>query len=174
MKEGQAVTRLGLERQQKVKELEERNARWRKELLSEKAALKATEGQWKLIKAKLEEIRSLSKSSRSASGMALGSSSSSGQGVPTWYWDKSWKGKARSVLTESQKIADELMDLLEKPRATQEQFRQKIASLRQSRSKEDPAEAETKRKEKAAQVRQELRDLLTTRQEAALMLMGWL
>jgi hypothetical protein len=157
------------------KELQEELSRIGKEFLFEKSALEPTKEKWKLIKAKLEEIQSLA-GPGSTSGMALGGSSSSGRGVPTWHWDKSWEGKARSELTESQKIVEELMTLLEKPRATPEQFREKMHALRESRSKEK--DAERKKKEKVARARnrarRELRALLTTRQEATLVLMGWL
>ena len=46
-----------LDREQKLKEFHERVAKTKKEFLYEKAALGATEEQWKLIKAKLEKVR---------------------------------------------------------------------------------------------------------------------
>jgi hypothetical protein len=164
------------ELKQRRKELQKEGARMRKEFLFEKAALEVTEEQWKLIKAKLEDIRSLPARSRSTAAMTLGSSSSNGRGIPTWYWDKSWEGKERSELTESQKIVEELMTLLEKARATSDQFREKMAALRESRREEKDAERERKEKVTRARnrARRELRALLTTRQEATLVLMGWL
>jgi len=142
----------------------------------EKFALGATEEQWKLTRAKLEKVQSLRKQSRSTTRMFLTSSSSSGtkaadsrsRNAPNWQWDKSWKDKAPGELTEAQRLAKELIALVERKNTTPQAFRRKMAALRKARSKE----AELKRQ--LAEARRELCEMLTTRQEAVLVLMPWL
>ena len=165
-----------IDRAQQIKEFQERVAKIRKEFLYEKSALGATDEQWKVIKAKLERVRQLRDQARSTAGLGLTSSSGSGtssrdrarRNVPTWQWTKRWKDKAISKLTDSQKIANELIKLVENRNTTPEQFRRKMDALRKARGED----AEIKRQLSEAQ--QELRELLTTRQEAALVLMNWL
>ncbi len=184
-----------LERAQKIKELakvgrgrlldfEQRQkeaAERRKEFLTEKSLLGATEEQWKLIKAKLEKVkkvRQLREQARSTVGLTLTSSSSSGaktrdsrsRSVPTWKWNKRWKDKAPAELTEAQKIANELIDLLENKNTRTEEFKEKMDALRKSRIKQRELNRQL------SKARQELREVLTPRQEAALELWiyGWL
>ena len=161
-----------LDREQKRKEAQERRAKIKKEFLYEKYALKPTEERWKLIKPKLEKVRQLSKQARSTIGASLAGSSSGGAGArpnaPIWQWKRPWKDKAPSELTEAQRIAKELVALVERKNTTPEAFRRKMAALRKARSEE----AELKRQ--LTEARRELREVLTTRQEAALVLMYWL
>lgn len=73
-----------LDREQKQKEAQERAAKRRKEFLTEKSLLGATEEQWKLIKVKLEKVekvRQLRKQARSTVGASLAGSSSGGAGA---------------------------------------------------------------------------------------------
>jgi len=166
------------DREQWLKEVRERNAEMKKEFLHEKYALRPTEEQWKVIKPKLEKVRHLRDLKRSTVNLFLTSASVSGTGssrsanVPTWQWNISWKDKAPAKLTEAQKIANELMDLVDNKYTQAEEFKRKMVALRKSRSKEEPEKK--KKKEELSKARQELREVLTTRQEAALVLMGWL
>lgn len=165
-----------IDRAQRIKELNERNAKNRKEFLYEKYALRASEEQWKVIKAKLEKVRHLRDQARSTVGMGLTSSSGSGtssrgrtsRNVPTWQWKQPWKDKAPGEMTEAQKLAKQLIALVENNNTTPEQFRRKMDALRKARHEED----EIKRQLSEAQ--KELRELLTNRQEAALVLKNWL
>ena len=161
-----------IDREQKRKETQERVAKIKKEFLFEKSALRATEEQWKLIKAKLEKVRQLREQANSMVGVRLTSSSSGGAGarpnVPAFQWKRPWKDKAPAELTEAQKLTKELIALVKKKNTTPQAFRCKMDALRKSRTKE----AELKRQ--LSEARQELREVLTTRQEAALVLMHWL
>ncbi len=165
-----------LELEQRRKEAQERLAKIKKEFLYEKYALRATEEQWKLIKSKLEKVRQLRDLERSTVGVFLISSSGSGtssrdsrsRSVPTWKWRISWKDKAPAELTEAQKIANALMKLVDSKNTKAEEFRRKMDDLRESRRRQENL------KKQLSEARQELREVLTTRQEAALVLMHWL
>ena len=125
---------------------------------------------------KLEEVRYFRDQARSTVGMGLTSSSSSGtksdnstsRNVPTWQWKQPWKDKSPDEMTEAQKLAKQLITLVENNNTTPEQFRSKMDALRKARKEEDQI------KKQLAEAQKELRELLTTRQEAALVLMKWL
>ena len=158
-----------IDREQRRKENQERSAERRKEFLREKSPLGATEEQWKLIKAKLEKVRHLREQTRSTVGLfRAGGSSDSGTSAnaPTWQWKRPWKDKAPSELTEAQRLAKELIALVERKNTTPEAFRRKMAALRKARSEQ----AEFKRQ--WSEARRELCEILTTHQEAALVLMN--
>jgi hypothetical protein len=164
-----------IEREQWGKEIQKRRAEWRKTFFQQKCALRPTEEQWKLIKPKLEKVQQLRLQARTTVGLMLTSSSSSGaksrdsrsRSVPTWQWKISWKDKAPAELTEVQKIANELMDLVDSKSTKAEEFKKKMDALRKSRIKQ----RELKRQ--LSKARQELLEVLTPRQEAALELMRW-
>jgi hypothetical protein len=165
-----------IDRAQQIKEFQERAAKVRKEFLHEKSALQATEEQWNIIKAKLEEVRYFRNQARSTVRIGLTSSSSSGtksdssarRNVPTWQWTEPWKDKDPSELTDAQKLANQLITLVENNNTTSEQLRRKMDDLRKAKKEEDQIER------KLAEAQKELRELLTPRQEAALVLMNWL
>ena len=165
-----------IDRAQQIKEFQEEVAKIKKEFLYEKYALRANEEQWNIIKAKLEELRYFRDQARSTVGIGLTSSSSSGtksnssarRNVPTWQWKQPWKDKNPSELTEAQKLAQQLIALVENNNTTPEQFRRKMDALLKARKEEEHIERQL------AEAQKELRELLTTRQEAALVLMNWL
>ncbi len=165
-----------IDRAQHIKEFQERVAKIRKEFLHEKSALRVTEDQWNIIKSKLEEVRHFRDQSRSTVRIGLTSSSSSRtkpdssarRNVPTWQWTEPWKDKDQSELTDAQKHAQQLIALVENNNTTPEQFRRQMDTLRKARKEEDQIER------KLAEAQKELRELLTPRQEAALVLMNWL
>ena len=166
-------TRLDAEQRRKeFQEFQERVAKERKEFLRENYALGASEEQWKVIKAKLEKVRLLREQARFTVGVSLTSSSGSRAGaranVPVFQWKRPWKGKAGSELTEAQKLAKQLIALVESKYTTLEQFGRTMDALRKARSKEVEIERQL------ADARKELREVLTTRQEAVLVLMRWL
>jgi 3-methyladenine DNA glycosylase/8-oxoguanine DNA glycosylase len=81
-----------------------------------------------------------------------------------------WKGRADYEPTEAQKLAEQLVAYVDRKNTTQQAFKVKMDALRKARAEE----AELRRSG-LFKVRQELRELLTTREEAALVLMrGWL
>ena len=158
-----------IDREKRRKELQEKATERRKEFLREKSALGVTEEQWKVIRPKLEKIRQLREQANSFVGAFLAGGSSDRRKkevVPTWQWKRPWKDKAPSELTEAQKLAKELIVLVEKKNTSNESFRNKIAALRKARSKE------AKLEKQLSEAQKELREILTTRQEAALVLMG--
>ncbi len=181
-KSAERMRRWELGSEQRKLEREQRRKEWEKKkeeaggFIYEKFALGATEEQWKLIRAKLEKVRQLREQANSMVGASLTSSSSSGtssrdsrsRSVPTWKWKIRWKDKAPAELTEAQKIAKELIALVERKNTTPQAFRRKMDALRKARSKEAELERQL------SEARRELREILTTRQEAALVLKGWL
>ena len=87
----------------------------------------------------------------------------------TFPWSIQWKGKPDYEQTEARKLAEQLVALVERRNTTPQAFRAKMDALRKERAEE--AELE---KSELSKVRNELRELLTTREEAALVLRGWL
>ena len=170
-------SRSGLDREQRLKKFHERVAKTKKEFLREKYALRATEEQWKVIKAKLERVQHLRKQATSVVGLSLAGGSSDNDtnlrararpNVPTFQWKRPWKDKTPDELTEAQKLAKQLIALVERKNTTPGQFRRTMAALRKARREE----AEIERN--LAEAREELREGLTPRDEAALVLMKWL
>jgi len=166
-----------ISRKQRYENRQKKASKWSKELLKEKAALEVNDQQWKLIKPKLEKIRRLRQQSTSVVGLSLSGGSSHNETnfrsrarlkPPTWQWNRLWKRTASAELTDAQKLAKQLIALVERKNTAPEQFRRTMVALRKARREE----AELKRQLSEAQ--QELRELLTTRQEAALVLMRWL
>lgn len=161
-----------IDRKERAKEIRKEVAERKKEFLREKSALGATEEQWKLIKAKLEKVRQLQDRANSAVGASLAGSSSGGVGarsnVPTLQLKKLWKDKAPGELSETQRLAMQLIALVERKNTTPQAFRSRTAALRKARSEE------TQLKRQLAAARRELCEMLTTRQEAALVLMNLL
>lgn len=164
------------QRKQRELELEMRRKEYEKEkeeaggFIFAKYALDANEEQWKLIQKKLENVRQLRDQANSTVGASVAGSSVSGAGakanVPVFQWKKPWKDKPLSELTDAQRLAKQLVMLLEKKNTSPEAFRRKMAALRKVRSKE------TEFEKPLAEARRELREALTTRQEAVLVLMN--
>lgn len=157
-----------IDRETKRKKVAER----RREFFWQKSALGATEEQWKVIKAKLEKVRQLSKQTNSAVGVSLVSDRARGAGaranVPVWQWNRPWEGKAPDELTEAQRLAKQLIALVERNSTTPQAFRLKMDALRKARTEESEIEKQL------TETRRELREMLTPRQEAVLALMKWL
>ena len=130
---------------------------------NEKAAIGASEAQWKVIKPKLERVKLL----RSRAGVhpRLTGSSSSGSGSGNRariQWSREWENRDPSELTEGQKLVDKILRRLEAPSAKAEEFRELMDGLRKYRRRYS---------EQVPQAREELQKGLTVRQEAALVLM---
>ena len=154
-----------------TKKMEEKYAKLEKEadgFLFAMCGLKATEEQWKLILPKLKKIKRLRNQLRSGVGLSMVSGSSD-TNQPTWQWKSTWKNKSPDKLTQAQKLVRELIELVEKRNTRPETFKRKMAALRKARSKQSEIERQL------AEARRELREILTTtRQEAVLTVMRWL
>lgn len=138
-------------------------------LLDAKYALRVPEEQWRLIQPKLKKVDNLWDQAHSTVGASVSGSSTGNRTesiVPRLKWDRPWEDKPRNELTEAQRLARHLRILLEKEDTTPKVFRRKIAALREARKKE--AEIEKQLDE----ARSELRKILTTRQEAVLVLLA--
>ena len=130
-----------------------------------KRLLRVTERQWKIIEPKKEKVFGLYRETRVR---ALGS----GGKEQNFHWDRWSKGtggvraKAPDDMTEGQRIADELIDLLENENAKEEEIRRKIDALQRAREKA---------RKQLPEARKELAAVLTSpRQEAVLLLMGYI
>ena len=142
---------------------------------SMKQALRVTEWQWKVIKPRLDKVEYLSKQARvsMSPGYYRRSRGSGGpnnrQPVPKveegWKWSKAWEKKAPSELTEGERTCEELLLLLEDKDSNQKEIVQKVEALREIRKEAG---------KQLAQAQQELRKVLTFRQEATLVLMRYL
>jgi len=155
-----------ISRKQRYENWQKKASKWSKELLKEKAALEVNDQQWKLIKPKLEKIRRLRQQSTSVVGLSLSGGSSHNEAnfrsrarlkPPTWQWNRPWKGMASAELTDAQKLAKQLIALVENNNTTPEQFRRQMDALRKARKEE------AKIKRQLSETQQELRELLTTR-----------
>jgi len=142
---------------------------------SMKQALRATEQQWKTIKPRLDKVKYLSKQARvSITPASFRRSRGSGgpnnqQSIPKveegWEWSKEWEEKAPSELTEGERTCEGLLELLEDKGSKQEEIEKKVEALRKVRKEAS---------KQLAKAQQELREVLTFRQEATLVLMRYL
>ena len=170
-------------------EFEQKNREWEKEwekekaegFLHEKYALGVNEEQRKVIKPKLDKVRNLRLRVKISMRAGWAPQRKPGSTGPeymdpkylhewSWRWSKPSDNKGPNELTESDKIIEELINLVKDKNTTAEEFNLKMDALREIRSRQ---EAEKKRKkDELTKALQELREVLTTRQEAALVLMG--
>jgi len=133
---------------------------------ADKRLLRITEQQWKLIETKKEKVAALGRESR------IGARGWGGRDEQNFHWNRRSKGtfgtivKTPDEMTEGERIAEELIDLLEDENSKEEEIRQKINALQ--RARENARKAKSKAK-------QELRKVLTTpRQEAVFLLIGYI
>jgi hypothetical protein len=128
-----------------------------------KQTLGVTKQQWRLIEPKYKRVETL----RREAHVHILTRVSRNRDKISFHWKKLsvddyfGKAKAPAELTEGEKIAEELIDLLEDENSTEEVIRQKMDSLQQVREK---AQKELPKSE------QELAKLLSPRQEAVLLL----
>ena len=131
-----------------------------------KRLLRVTEQRWKPIESKHEKVWALRIETR------VGAIGIGGRDEQSFRWHRrskdvypwAWGIKALDEQTEGERIAEELIDLLENENTKDLEFRQKIDALQQAREKA---------RKQLPKARQELADVLTTpRQEAVFLLMG--
>lgn len=149
--------------QEHLKEVEERmKPLWKEAWMR---LLRVSEQQWKTIGPREERVGGLRYEARR--GALGGPEPRPKQGL---IWQRHSKGTNGTLatppdkMTEGQKIADALADLLEDPNSTDQQIREKIDALQQAR--ENARKALPKAKQELAAV------LTTPRQEAIFLLKG--
>ena len=132
-----------------------------------KGLLRISERQWKIIEPKIDKIQVVGSSMWACAPGYRG-----GDAQQSFHWYKHSEGtphrsaKAPHEMSEGEKLADELVDLLENENSKDEEIRKKIDQLQQVREKA--------RKE-LAEIRRELAALpMTPRQEAIFLVMGYI
>ena len=180
------VAKQRMEFEQRAKDRHDGRNERRNQFL--KQILEVTEEQWKGIEPKINKIYFLrnqssismgfggagggySGGSNSGGGNRTGSSSggyvmrggsSSGSGGSAQFWGGPTWRLADRELTEGEKACEELFELLQDKNSRPEKIKQKMIALRQAREKA---------RNQLAKVRQELREILNSRQEAKLVLL---
>jgi hypothetical protein len=82
-----------------------------------------------------------------------------------WKWSRPSANKSTGKLTKGDRICEDLLDLLQNKDANPEVIKQKLDALRNIRKKAE---------NQLIKAQQELRKVLTARQQATFVLMGWL
>jgi len=82
-----------------------------------------------------------------------------------WQWQRPSLKKSPAALSESEKVCEQLLDALEPNRPDPDHLRRQVEALRKAREQ---------RQQELRQARQQLRELVTSEQEARLILMGYL
>lgn len=167
----------------------ERREKWEEEkqeaagFIIEKYALGAAEEQWELIKTKLEKVKQLRREARMPSIKVWGIERLPGGKGPeylhpqylhewTWQWHRPSKEKRYAELTEDERAIEDVISAIVSRNTVPATFERVTQALRDSRGK---LEAQKRQKQRElSEAREELRKILTTRQEAVLVLMGWL
>ena len=185
--------------EQRMKELEQ--TRRQRQIESKKRqeeairqALGATVEQWKIIKPRLEKVQNLLEISISllsyGTGMASGEMSTQKQrgtggygggggrstrAAPSkpndketythqysWKWYKPSDHKASDKLTKGERLSEEILKLIEDKNSSKKEIEQKMETL---------SEIRQENKKQLSKAQQELREVLTYRQEATLIMM---
>ena len=119
-----------------------------------KETLEASDEEWKVLQPRVEKVLTLSRETRGMAGMA----GFARRGRPQ-------AGESTREQTQVEKCQEEVRNVLENKEAKPEEIKQKLTALRK---------AKEKAKQDLAKAQQELREVLTLRQEARLVLMGLL
>ena len=133
--------------------------------------LGATAEEWKVLGPRVMKVQELARQSGGGPGMMfgpMGRRGAGGPGGPAGPGGDRVGGRGMAMnreLTEVEKIQEELQTLLETTTATPEQIKQQVTKLRAAREKA---------RQELAKAQQDLRQILTVRQEAQLILMGML
>ena len=140
-----------------------------------KQVLGVTDPQWEQIKPKLDKVRQLTTEARVSVMLASGRGRRGGAdaaapaagdpNAPRWMRPSQRAQMTQQELTEGDKVAESLLDLLEKKDADMKQIEQKVAALRAIRQKAQ---------KDLVMAQGELRKLLDPRGQAKLTLMGLL
>lgn len=132
-------------------------------------ALGATDTEWKVLGPRVMKVQELSRQVNTGGrGMMMFGRRRGGQGGPGGPDDQGGQRGPRGMnreLTEVEKIQETLQTTLEDTSATPDTIKQQLTQLRA---------AKEKAKQELAKAQQDLRQVLTLRQEATLVLMGML
>ena len=131
-------------------------------------ALGATDVEWKVLGPRVMKVQELNRQTGGGNrGMMFGRGGPGGRGAPGAPGGPGGRGPAGTnrELTEVEQIQEELQTTLNNTAATPDAIKQQLTKLRAAREKA---------KQELAKAQQELRQVLTVRQEATLVLMGML
>jgi hypothetical protein len=152
------VAKQMMEFKQRVKDMHDGRDERRNQSIKQR--LEATEEQWKVIEPKINRIYFFR--NQSSISMGFGGAGGGYSGGSAQYWaGPPWR-LADRPLTEGEKACEELSELLQDKNSDPEKIKQKMVALRQAREKA---------RNQLAKVRQELREILNSRQEAKLVLL---
>ena len=130
--------------------------------------LGATDVEWKVLGPRVMKVQELSRQAGGGRGMMFGRGMRGGPGGPgagPGGQGRRGPGGMNRELTEVEKIQEQLQTTLENTAATPDTIKQQLTQLRAAREKA---------KQELAKAQQDLRQVLTLRQEATLVLMGML
>jgi len=116
-----------------------------------KEQLAVSDDEWKVLEPKIEKVFTLQRSSRMGGFMAGGWGQRGGEG--------------QQDQSEVSRASRELRSTLENPNASPQEIQQRLTAYREAREKAD---------QELQQARAELKELLTQRQEAQLVMLGLL
>ena len=167
-------------RAERAKRIEQakKQAKEQARIQATREALEATNAQWRIIQPRLTKVKELQKQAniavtiKNAAWVTTTTTTQKGGASPVtetdrqyenWGYKRPWESNAGLVGAE--KACEALVVLLESNTATDQQKKEAMAMLR--RAKEEAGK-------QLVQARQELREVLTFRQEAILLMMGWL
>ena len=139
-------------------------AQWRQRLAERmKEALGATDEEWSVIGPRLEKVQDLSRQARSGMGMGgRGGGRGMGRGG---FGGGGGQPAAEEPQTEIGKAASSLQTVLQNEASTSAQIKESLTAYRKAREKV---------RQELAKAQEQLREVLTLRQEAQLVLMGTL
>ena len=129
--------------------------------------LNATDDEWKVIEPRLSKVMTLSNEAGAGGfGMMMGRGTGGMRGMRNRRpGEQNTTTAAEEELSEIQKATQELQQSLENESATSDEIKTKLLALRKAREKT---------KQELAKAQQELREILTIRQESQLVLLGTL
>ncbi len=119
-----------------------------------KETLEASDEEWKVLKPRVEKVLTLSRETRGMAGFARRGRPQAGEAAGQ-----------QTQQTQVEKAQEDLRTVLENKEAKPEEIKQKLTALREAREKA---------KQEMAKAQQELREILSVRQEAQMVLMGLL
>ena len=171
----------GLRPEQRIREMQKMAEEQEEQAM--KQALEVNEAQWKTIKPKIERVKICREQASVGIGLPFSSKFISSSGSPQGQSfggsfqyqfsdssnmetaDPSFQNQLNRGQTEGEKICRELLVLLEDSKSSPEAIKQKILELQQARANA---------RKQLVQAQNQLREVLTLRQQARLCLMGLL
>ena len=138
-------------------------AQWRQRMAERmKEMLGATDEEWSVIGPRLEKVQDLSRQARAGMGMGMRGGFGRGMGRGG---AGGRAGAAEEPQTEIEKAASSLQTVLQNEASTAAQIKESLTAYRKAREKV---------RQELAKAQEQLREVLTLRQEAQLVLIGTL